>query len=79
LRIKALGERDGFPVLTLAEPMLAYAEQHRVFLHGFKNTKPGEGHWNAMGHQLAGDLIAARLCQMITAGQVPAGTKKPAR
>jgi len=76
LRISALGEHNGFPVLVLAQPMQAYAENHHVFLHGFKNTKPGEGHWNEAGHRLGGELIAARLCQMIASGQVPAVMKE---
>jgi len=74
-RIEALGRRDGFPVLALAQPMAAYAQQHHVFLHGFKNTKTGEGHWNELGHRVGGGLIAARLCEMITSGQVPALAK----
>jgi len=78
LRIGALGDRDGFPVLVLAQPMQAYAENHHVFLHGFKNTKPGEGHWNELGHRLAGELIGARLCQMIASGKVPAIQKETA-
>ena len=60
------------------QPMLAYAEDHHVFLHGFKNTKTGEGHWNEQGHRLAGELIAARLCAMITSGQAPAVMKETA-
>ena len=71
-RIAALGERDGFQVLVLAPPMQAYAQQHHVFLHGFKNTKIGEGHWNELGHQVGGGLIATRLCEMIASRQVPA-------
>ena len=58
-RIKSLGDREGIPVLTLAQPFAAYAEQHKVFLHGFKN---GGGHWNAEGHHLAGKLIAEKIC-----------------
>jgi hypothetical protein len=67
-RIKALGEREGFEVLNLAPPMQAYADEHHVFLAGFKNTKMGIGHWNAAGHQLAGDLIARKICEMLSAG-----------
>jgi hypothetical protein len=78
-RIAALGERDGFPVLVLSKPMAAYAEEHHVFLHGFTNTKTGEGHWNELGHQIGGDLIAAKLCQMMESGQVPALSQKSAR
>jgi hypothetical protein len=71
LRIEALGQRDGFAVLMLSQPMAAYAQQHKTFLHGFKNTKTGEGHWNELGHRVGGELIAAKLCEMITSGQVP--------
>ncbi len=64
-RIADLGRRDGFAVLTLAPPLAAYADRHHVFLHGFKNTGLGQGHWNELGHKLGGDLIAARLCQLL--------------
>lgn len=63
LRIKALGEREGFPVLNLAQPFQAYAEEHQVFLHGFENANVGEGHWNAEGHRLAGQAIAEKISQ----------------
>ncbi len=77
-RIEALGRRDAFPVLVLSRPMAAYAQQHHVYLHGFKNTKTGEGHWNELGHRVGGDLITARLCEMITSGQVPTLVQKAA-
>jgi lysophospholipase L1-like esterase len=61
-RIHALGEREGIAVLTLAPALQAYAEQHKVFLHGFdKNI--GNGHWNTAGHALAGRLIAQKVCE----------------
>jgi hypothetical protein len=62
-RIQALGEREGFAVLSLAMPFQAYADAHGVFLHGFDNTALGKGHWNEDGHRLAGNLIARRLCE----------------
>jgi hypothetical protein len=62
-QIEALGRRDGFAVLALAPQLQQYADAHHVFLHGFKN--PGFGHWNAEGHRVAGELMAARLCAMI--------------
>jgi hypothetical protein len=77
-RIQSLGTRDGFPVLALAPPLSAYAGQHHVFLHGFKNTSLGEGHWNELGHRLAGELIATKLCDMMGTGQVAAVAKAPA-
>jgi hypothetical protein len=77
-RIAALGKREGFPVLALSKPMGAYALEHHVFLHGFKNTKTGEGHWNELGHKIGGELIAAKLCAMMQAAQVPAVSAKAA-
>jgi hypothetical protein len=65
-RIKAIGEREGFEVLNLAPPMQAYADEHHVFLAGFKETKLGVGHWNADGHKLAGELIAQKICEMLS-------------
>ncbi len=65
-RIQALAEREGIELLSLAEPFAAYAEQHRVFLHGFPNAKMGKGHWNADGHRLAGHLMAEKICAMLT-------------
>jgi hypothetical protein len=70
-RIKALGEREGFEVLNLAAPMQAYADEHQVFLAGFKETRLGVGHWNADGHRLAGELIARKICAMLSAGSLP--------
>jgi len=61
-RIRALGERAGIDVLTLAPALQSYAEQHKLFLHGFdKNI--GNGHWNTEGHARAGELIAQKICE----------------
>ncbi len=61
LRLKALAEREQIDFLDLAGPMQAYADQNKVFLHGF-GSDIGNGHWNAKGHQLAAELIAQKLC-----------------
>ncbi len=74
-RIKALGEREGFEVLNLAAPMQAYADEHHMFLAGFKDTKLGVGHWNAVGHRLAGELIAQKICEMLSANTHPAAAR----
>jgi hypothetical protein len=74
-RIKTLGEREGFAVLNLAAPMQAYADEHHVFLAGFKDTKLGVGHWNADGHRLAGELIAEKICEILAAGTHPAAAQ----
>lgn len=62
LRLKALAARENIDLLDLAEPMQAYADQNKVFLHGFRSD-PGNGHWNATGHRVAAELIAQHLCQ----------------
>jgi hypothetical protein len=66
-RIAEVGRRNQFEVLNLAPTLQSYAETHHVFLHGFKNTPMGFGHWNETGHEQAGRAIAAKLCNMITA------------
>ncbi len=61
LRIKALCEQAGIPVLTLAPQLQLYADEHKVFLHGF-GPDIGNGHWNQTGHHVAGEMIAQQLC-----------------
>ncbi|MHB8970995.1 MAG: SGNH/GDSL hydrolase family protein [Pirellulaceae bacterium] len=63
-RLEALGARNGFSVICLAQPMGRYAQEHDVYLHGFTNTRPGTGHWNETGHRLAGEWAAARLLEI---------------
>jgi len=62
-RLKSFGDREGFPVLTLAPSLQQYAEQHQVFLHGF-GRELGNGHWNATGHRVAGELLAQKICEL---------------
>ncbi|HEV3471318.1 MAG TPA: SGNH/GDSL hydrolase family protein [Pyrinomonadaceae bacterium] len=63
-RFQALGEREGFPVFNLAPYLQLYAEQHKVFLHGFGRDL-GNGHWNETGHRAAGQLLAQKLCEAL--------------
>ncbi|WLT37389.1 SGNH/GDSL hydrolase family protein [Synechocystis sp. B12] len=65
-RLTALGQQEDFAVLTLAKTMQQKADAEQIYWHGFDNTIPGVGHWNVQGHQLAGQLIGDRLCQMVT-------------
>jgi hypothetical protein len=60
-RIKTLGEREGFEVLTLAPLLLDYATRNQAYLHGSGDEK-GRGHWNETGHRIVGGLIADKLC-----------------
>jgi len=61
-RLQQLGQREKFDVFMLAPQMLGYAEERQAFLHGFKNTRLGQGHWNEEGHRLAGQIIARHFC-----------------
>jgi len=61
-RIKQLCEREKIAVITLAPWMQTYAEQNKAFLHGFGNNI-GNGHWNKLGHRVAGEFIAQKLCE----------------
>lgn len=61
-RIKALGTREGIPVITLAPELQDFAERNNVFLHGF-GSNIGNGHWNAIGNRVAGELIAKKICE----------------
>jgi len=63
VRIKSLGERESFEVLTLAPALADYANRNQVFLHGSGETK-GRGHWNETGHRVVGELIAEKVCEL---------------
>jgi hypothetical protein len=65
MRVRALCDREDIPVVTLAPAMADYALAHKAFLHGFPNATMGFGHWNEAGNELAGKLIAARLCETV--------------
>lgn len=60
-RVAAMGRAQSFPVLVLAPFLQAWAEPRHAWLHGFANTRPGFGHWNGLGHQLAGACLAEEL------------------
>lgn len=80
-RLEALGQREGFTVVSLAEPMLRYADEHHEFFHGFRRTGMGIGHWNEQGHLMAGQSLVAAICKMLpeskTAAPPTAGAHAP--
>jgi GDSL-like Lipase/Acylhydrolase. len=61
-RLKNLSGREQIEFIDLAEPMQAFADQNKAFLHGF-GSDMGNGHWNATGHHVAADVMAERFCQ----------------
>jgi hypothetical protein len=62
LRLKAFGDRNGFEVINLAPALQHYADENKVYLHGF-GKQLGNGHWNELGHRVAGEMIAEKLCE----------------
>lgn len=70
-RIKELGDREGFSVLNLAPDFQNYAQENNMCLHGHDNAIPCGGHWNAVGHQLAGEKIAEKVCQELRRKEYP--------
>jgi hypothetical protein len=63
-RVRDFCERFSIPVITLAPTLQTYAEQRHAWLHGFgKNI--GNGHWNALGHSVAAEVLTPKLCEVI--------------
>jgi hypothetical protein len=65
-RLRALADKEHIELLALSPGLQSYAEQHRLFLHGFPNTSLGLGHWNEKGHEVAGRMLAEHLCSSST-------------
>ncbi|HZT61267.1 MAG TPA: hypothetical protein VFA21_21855 [Pyrinomonadaceae bacterium] len=63
-RFRALGDHEGFPVYNLAPDLQLYADEHKVFLHGFGHDL-GNGHWNEEGHRVAGELLTQKICEWL--------------
>jgi len=64
-RLAALAAENGFDAIDLTDPQRAWAETHWRCIHGFEGRRPCNGHWNDLGHRLAGELMAAELCRQI--------------
>ena len=69
-RIKQTAEAAGIPILNLAPPLADYAARTGHFLHGFPNTRSGEGHWNAEGHREAAKVLGRWLCGILGTGSI---------
>lgn len=62
-RITEFARQEGIDILNLVNPFQKYALDNQVYLHGFSNTKMGMGHWNIEGHELAGKVVADKVCE----------------
>jgi hypothetical protein len=74
-RFRAFFDREGIQYVDLGPPFQKNADEHHVFLHGFANTPPGLGHWNAAGQHLAGELIAQKICEDRKQESAPSGSR----
>jgi len=63
LRLSQLASREQIDFLDLAPSMEKYADETKVFLHGF-GKEIGNGHWNADGHRFAAGLISNQMCKV---------------
>lgn len=66
-RLRSFAEAEGIPSLVLAPELRAWAEQNETCIHGFEEAWPCRGHWNAVGHRLAGERLAEALCVQMEA------------
>jgi lysophospholipase L1-like esterase len=64
-RLRQLGKRFGFPVITLAEEVQAAAVQRHIYFHGFANTGFGTGHFNERGHEIVADILTRELAPFL--------------
>lgn len=60
-RLTELARAENMHAFFLAPPLAQYVQDHKALLHGFAKTGFAPGHWNQLGHQVVGDLIAQEL------------------
>ena len=81
-RLQALGASAGIAVTSLAHRLSEYAQRNQAFLNGFPNTAMGQGHWNELGHRVAGEAIADDVCSFLQThrpAQVQSAANTPSR
>jgi len=61
-RIQTFCDREHIAAIALAPALSTFATANHVYLNGFNKNTLGTGHWNATGHRLAAEAIAAQLC-----------------
>lgn len=61
-RIAEFCRANSISNITLAPILADYAAQEQLNLHGFDDNV-GYGHWNQLGHRVAGEAIRQQLCE----------------
>ena len=77
-RLKTFADQNRIPLLLLSGPLGERALQERVYLNGFKNTAPGEGHLNIRGHQVVAELLTQVICDRLRATETAESGKSSA-
>jgi hypothetical protein len=65
-RVLDLANRLDFEGVGLSRVIRKSAEERQECLHGFDNAQPCYGHWNELGHAVAGEEIADAICRLET-------------
>jgi lysophospholipase L1-like esterase len=68
-RIADFAKQNGISAVTLLGPLRNHADKNNTYLHGFKNTRLGTGHWNETGHRIAGQYLGEALCGAVAPKQ----------
>ena len=64
-RLRNFADQNCIPLLSLYGPLGDYAARNRVRVNGFRNTAPGDGHWNEIGHHVMADAMTEYVCGRI--------------
>jgi len=61
-RVVSVARNAGAVGFMTAPALLDWAETNGECVHGFKNAGACSGHWNAVGHRIAGELLGKNIC-----------------
>jgi len=64
-RLRDFAAQEAIDALVLAPQLRAWAERNETCIHGFREPWRCRGHWNAVGHRLAGERLAERICDAL--------------
>ena len=65
-RLADLFQRHDLPLLLMTSRLVEHARANDIYLTGFENTPPGEGHYNETGHLLIAEAMTAFLCERVS-------------
>ncbi len=75
-RFEAFARARGIDWLSVVPELRRAAESSGECVHGFPGPWECQGHWNAVGHRIAGEALARALCAQL---ETPHGLRAPHR